>query len=105
MADSSTVGIIRSAVTCLETTYGVSAEVLLENDWMYTSDAPARLRVAVKSDIPLKKTGAVVSMALATDKGEEIGRQSRILSRGGRDRHTDIQLQPCSRILPGQSLH
>lgn len=83
MADSSTVGIIRSAVAYLETTYGVSAEVLLENDWMYTSDAPARLRVAVKSDIPLKKTGAVVSMALATDKGEEIERQSRILSRGG----------------------
>ena len=78
-----TVGIIRSAVAYLETTYGVSAEVLLENDWMYTSDAPARLRVAVKSDIPLKKTSAVVSMALATDKGEEIERQSRILSRGG----------------------
>lgn len=48
----------------------VTAEVLLENDWMYTSGEDAVLRVAVKAADEVSSKG--ISLAVLTDQGEDI---------------------------------
>ena len=70
-ADRSTVEMIRKAVSDLDAVSGISAEAVLENDWMYTSDDPAELRVAVKTAADASWKGGL-GLALLTDTGDTV---------------------------------
>ena len=69
LADRSTVELIRKATVELDAISGISAEPVLENDWMYSSPAPAELKVAVRTACR-KGFEPAVAVEIATDKGE-----------------------------------
>lgn len=69
LADRSTVELIRKATAELDAISGISAEPVLENNWMYSSSAPAELRVAVKTACR-KGFEPAMTIIVATDKGE-----------------------------------
>lgn len=97
LADTSTVCLIRESSGILDNTDGLDAEVLLENDWMYTSDMPAELRVVVNSTSDKATDGTSVSMELFSDCGEFLERQDR------KPRRNSISdtLTFCFRLKPG----
>ena len=82
-ADSSTVGMIRKAVSELDAVSGISAEAVLENDWMYTADRKAVLRVAARKTFPEKTS---IRLALVTDLGDTVSVIEKSLGGG---RHSD----------------
>lgn len=69
--DRTTVELIRSAVQELETAGGIAAEPLLENDWMYSSDTPGRLRIAVRATGGAEASSSLV-LTLLTDTGDTV---------------------------------
>lgn len=71
LSDSSTIKTIRDCVSELESTPGIHAEAVLENDWMYVSDRKARLRAAVTSAAGEEHTG-IIGLTLLTDTGDTV---------------------------------
>lgn len=80
-SDSTTVALIKESISELDAAEGLRAEVLLENDWMYTAEDGARLHVEVESTGDL--TGSSLEMVLKKDTGEELDKQTRPLSGKG----------------------
>ncbi len=71
MADRSTVDLIRNSTAGLDAAYGIRAEAVLENDWMYSSGRTGSLRVAVKSSADAGYPANVV-LTLLTDRGDTV---------------------------------
>ena len=71
LADRSTIDLIKNSIEELDSVSGISAEAVLENDWMYTSDKEGQLRVAVKTSA-VKGYPAEIILTLLTDKGDTV---------------------------------